>query len=86
MRLKDKIWDKKIHWFTLKFRFIFLVISIIFTILKILEVTIWSRSFIITFVFIVFELIFYGMFFIPIIAKLPFWLEWEPDVIINLPC
>lgn len=72
MSVKDKIWDEKIHWFKLKFRLIFLAIGFIFTILKILEVTVWSRSFVITMIFMVLELIFYGMFFAPLIAKLPF--------------
>ena len=62
MKIKDKIWNEKIHWFKFKFRLIFLAIGILFTILKILEVTIWSRSFVITMIFVVLELIFYGMF------------------------
>lgn len=72
MKIKDKIWNEKIHWFKFKFRLIFLAIGILFTILKILEVTIWSRSFVITMIFVVLELIFYGMFFAPFISKLPF--------------
>ncbi len=72
MKIKDKIWDEKIHWFKLKFRLIFLAVGILFTILKILEVTIWSRSFVITMIFMVLELIFYGMFFAPLLGKLPF--------------
>lgn len=72
MSVKDKIWNEKIHWFKLKFRLIFLAIGFIFTILKILEVTVWSRSFVITTIFMVLELIFYGIFFAPLIAKLPF--------------
>ncbi len=72
MSVKDKIWNEKIHWFKLKFRLIFLAIGFIFTILKILEVTVWSRSFVITMIFMVLELIFYGIFFAPLIAKLPF--------------
>ncbi len=72
MSVKDKIWDEKIHWFKLKFRLIFLAIGFIFTILKILEVTVWSRSFVITMIFMVLELIFYGIFFAPLSAKLPF--------------
>lgn len=72
MSVKDKIWNEKIHWFKLKFRVIFLAIGFIFTILKILEVTVWSRSFVITMIFMVLELIFYGIFFAPLIAKLPF--------------
>ena len=68
MKIKDKIWDEKIHWFKFKFRLIFFAIGILFTILKILEVTIWSRSFVITMIFVVLELIFYGMFFAPLIA------------------
>lgn len=71
MSVKDKIWNEKIHWFKLKFRLIFLAIGFIFTILKILEMTVWSRSFIIALVFGISELIFYGMFFAPLIAKLP---------------
>lgn len=70
MSVKDKIWNEKIHWFKLKFRLIFLAIGFIFTILKILEVTVWSRSFVITMIFMVLELIFYGMFFAPFLAKL----------------
>lgn len=70
--LKIKYGMKKIHWFKLKFRLIFLAIGFIFTILKILEVTVWSRSFVITMIFMVLELIFYGIFFAPLIAKLPF--------------
>lgn len=72
MSVKDKIWNEKIHWFKLKFRLIFLAIGFIFTILKILEVTVWSRSFVITMIFMALELIFYGIFFAPLIAKLPF--------------
>lgn len=72
MSVKDKIWNEKIHWLKLKFRLIFLAIGFIFTILKILEVTVWSRSFVITMIFMVLELIFYGIFFAPLIAKLPF--------------
>lgn len=72
MSVKDKIWNEKIHCFKLKFRLIFLAIGFIFTILKILEVTVWSRSFVITMIFMVLELIFYGIFFAPLIAKLPF--------------
>ena len=70
MKIK-KIWDEKIHWFKLKFRFTFLGIAIIFTILKILELTIWSRSFIIALIFSILELVFYGIFFAPFIARLP---------------
>lgn len=72
MKIKGKIWDNKIHWFKLKFRLIFLFIGLLFTTLKIFEVTLWSRNVIITMIFVVLELIFYGLFFAPIIAKLPF--------------
>lgn len=71
MKIKDKIWNEKIHWFKFKFRLIFLGIGLIFTILKILEVTIWSRSFVITMIFMGLEMINYGIFLAPLLAKLP---------------
>jgi len=72
MKFKDKIWDEWIHWFRFKFRLIFFAIGVVFTILKILEVTIWSRSVVLTIIFVLFELIFYCLFFAPYIAKLRF--------------
>lgn len=69
---KNNIWDKKIHWFKLKIRLIFLGAGILCTIIKILEITIWSRNLVFCLILIIFELIFYGLFFAPLISRIHF--------------
>lgn len=63
---KDKIWNSKTNWFSFKFSFIFLGIGILFTILNILETTIWRRSAVISLILMFVGLIFYSLFFAPI--------------------
>lgn len=44
MKWKDKIWNKKRNWFTFRFSLVFLVVGIIFEVLPILEMTLWSKN------------------------------------------
>lgn len=64
--IKDKIWNSKTHWFSFKFSFIFLGMGILFTILNILETTIWRRSAVTSLILMFLSLIFYSFFFAPI--------------------
>ncbi|HBJ18237.1 MAG TPA: hypothetical protein DDY70_00595 [Clostridiales bacterium] len=75
MKIKDKIWDKEKHWFRWKFRLIFLLIGLVFTLLMILELTVWGpdpvRSMLFSFCSWVFYLLFLVPVLAPIVEKLP---------------
>lgn len=69
MRIKDKIWNEDRHWFTFKFSLIFLLVGFICTILMILELTIWNKNPVICVILMISELVFYSIFFAPIIKE-----------------
>lgn len=68
--MKEKIWNKEKHWFTIKFSLIFLFLAILFTILLILSMTVWGHNIALCLPFMFFALIFYSLFFAPIIKEL----------------
>lgn len=66
---KDQIWDSKRHWFKFKFSLIFLGIGLLFSTLLILAMTIWNHDIVLCLVFGFLSIVFYSLFFAPIIKE-----------------
>lgn len=69
MKIKDKIWNKEKHWFKFKFSLIFLIFGVLFTLLLVLEMTVWNQNIILSLIFSFSSLVFYALFFAPLIKE-----------------
>ena len=69
LKIKDKIWSKEKHWFKFKFNLLFLMLGLLFTLLLVLEMTIWNHYIVLSLIYSFLSLVFYVLFFAPLIKE-----------------